>query len=177
MNLGLELFWVTPTPRRQVAWARRVVDLGTGGTDPDDLVLGWLHAPPSDAPCVDPARCVVHSTSWRYSPPATLLVTYLIYGEDIAFAPIPDGRLRVAGPPALARGTRLRPRPAVVTERAVLLHGLRHLAFLLRQPGAAMPADWLSARSRSLFATIDSGLAGGLGPVGTGAPGAGGPTR
>lgn len=87
------------------------------GRDPDSVARS----------CVDHAAAVlaVHSTSWRWQPPSTLVLTYaaLLAHTDLELHPLED-------PVILTSGDPLRPRPTDLHDHHVVAHAVWHLAVL-----------------------------------------------
>ena len=125
------------------------------GIDPDDAVFISL-------PMETPRAEVIHSTSWRPDGP-TIVLTYIAVVKA-------DGYVRERWPAALPvtadlpeavgkappHGAASVPVPRVVD---VLLHGVRHLRFLLGPEGDAETAAALDANWRRHLAPLKPALA------------------
>ena len=87
------------------------------GRDPDSVART----------CVDPTATMlaVHSTSWRWQPPGTLVLTYaaLLEHTELALRPLDD-------PVILTSGDPLRPRPTDLHDHHVVAHAVWHVAML-----------------------------------------------
>ncbi len=105
------------------------------GIDPDDTART---ATSRRFPAVPLRRVVVHSTSWRYER-GNLLLTYLVYSDELPFDELPQVLPRDAD--AVGKGI-----------QSVVAHAIRHLAFLTgREPdtyGRAISRETLAHLSR-----------------------------
>jgi len=113
---------------------------------------------------------LIHSTSWRWEPDGTIVLTYVAWAKDgtIASGATALPRLAPLGPT-----DPLHPRPAQIRELDPLAHGLRHLAFLLRQSADGKVAAALGPRSAAMLKKLEPEVAGKL--ESAPAEGAGGP--
>jgi hypothetical protein len=130
LKVFVEMFICTHENGEFVRYHRVRRDISLFPDDPDktvadimkELDMDFVHSP-----------CLSHSTSWRYEPDQSLILTYLVWvsGENIKTLPtqtldpetvqMPTG----AGPMA--------PRPLELHEEQVLIHGLRHLSYLFHK--------------------------------------------
>jgi hypothetical protein len=131
MRVWIELFLVA-LDGPEVRYRRSLLDATGLARDPDELVAEHLACPGAEAP--EPA--LVHSTSWRYEPDGSLVLTYLALvccaaGAENWSSCKDLGVVEL--PPSQAPQ---RPRPAEIRQEHVLSHGLRHLAFLEQERGS-----------------------------------------
>ena len=151
-KVTLELFLVSPTGDKTIAYGKLSSDLSRDSADPDAVARGLV------APACRPA--ILHSTSWRWEQDGKLVLTYLAYSED--------PKCGVAEPSRLAWSDLLppqstdpqKPRPAEIREQDVLAHGIRHLTFLVRYSVDRRIAEALSAHSLQFFQSMCGQLAG-----------------
>lgn len=155
MRVWVEIFQVA-VDGPEVSYRKTLVDATGLDRDPDEVVAGHLACPDGDG--AEPV--FVHSTSWRYAPDGSLVLTYLALVRCAARL---EGRARSAD----LRSVRLpdsqgpqRPRPAEILEEHVLAHGLRHLALLEQERGAV--AAHLGTGAADLFARLHPAPAGRL---------------
>lgn len=155
MKVHIELFQVA-MDGFEACYRKTVVDATGSDRDPDEVVAGYLACP--DGEPGDPV--LVHSTSWRYAPDGSLVLTYLALVGCAARLGESSQRadLRAVELPA-SRGPRC-PRPAEIREEHVLAHGLRHLAFLEQAQGTV--GTYLGARAANHFADLAPAPAGRL---------------
>lgn len=114
-------------------------------------------------------RCLSHSTSWRFEPPDTVVLSYIVClpehapvcSQEPRASPWQEMRLHEL---QLAHGAMPdAPAPGKIEPRHVLSHALRHLAFLAQGPGAdPIVSRHLSGRARRFLAQLPPALAGQL---------------
>jgi hypothetical protein len=160
MNVLVEIFVVTPDVGQHVGYRRGEVDISQDPRDPDEVVLAALRGEGARLPRVDIERCLIHSTSWRHAAAGTLVLTYLVYGEEIDFAELHHQRLPLSTGAAGAGGSAARPRPVQIKEGDIVLHGMRHIGHLVQRQSSCVSPCWLGERSRALFATLEPDVAG-----------------
>lgn len=101
-----------------------------------------------------------HSTSWRYEP-GEMVLTYLVWCTPEHLARLPCERMDCCAHQEVSQAAGpLRPRPAVIGREHVLLHGLRHLRYLvdLGEPELLKTLD--PCTRNEFFARMPSALAG-----------------
>lgn len=102
---------------------------------------------------------LLHSTSWRWEPDGTIVLTYLAWAADGSLGagarPLPA--LAPPGPT-----DPLHPRPPEIRELDPLAHGLRHLAFLLRTDADGAVASALGPRAAAALHALEPTVAGEL---------------
>jgi hypothetical protein len=152
----LELFAVSLAPDGDsIRYTRRVVGLSQSPPVDPDTAAFELARPTG-------RYAMLHSTSWRWEPDGTIVLTYLAYFEVDNFSASTVARLsRKELGPTLETDPN-RPRPKVIRETDVLAHGMRHLSFLVRNDQNGRLAAALSPRSLAFFRTIADQLAGRL---------------
>jgi hypothetical protein len=160
MKIFLEIFIATLAPGESIAYTKKNVDITGNIRDPDEIVNEIIQNPLDEMPMVRNDAYIVHSTSWRYESDGSLVLTYMVYSEHVIF--IGDNHrllhIRDVRMP-LSRDSR-RPRPHRIEEEHVVLHGIRHLSFLLLTVSDGLSADSLSPKSRSFFGTMAAALGG-----------------
>jgi len=151
-KVALELFIVTPSADRTLAYGVRTADLSQDSSDPDTIAGSLM-----------PLACnpaILHSTSWRWEKNGTLILTYLAFSED--------SKCRDSEPSMLPWSELLppqttdpkKPRPSKIHQRDVLAHGIRHITFLVRRSPDPRIAAALSQESLRFFRAMCGQLAG-----------------
>jgi hypothetical protein len=152
----LELFAVSLAPDGDsIVYTRRVAGLSQSPPVDPDTAASELASPVG-------RRAMLHSTSWRWEPDGTIVLTYLAYFEPNNFS---AGTVTLLARKELAPVPTTnpnRPRPKVIREADVLAHGMRHLSFLVRNDRSGRLAAVLSPRSLEFFSTVADQLAGQL---------------
>jgi hypothetical protein len=102
--------------------------------DPDDLVrtvaMSFLPGQTEESL----RTCIIHSTSWRFEAPDRILLTYLVYSEELRLPTGLEARLDLRSAVLAENPDPARPRPDCIEETNVVFHAMRHLQFLLEQP-------------------------------------------
>ena len=128
MELVLELFLFTPDGRQRVRYHCLQQEITGRQCDPDDILAEILCALDLNQGRVRMA----HSTSWRYETGRTVL-TYLAWVPERGLQGLPTCRITVCAHRPAASAGPLRPRPCHIRREDVLIHGLRHLRYLLAE--------------------------------------------
>jgi hypothetical protein len=160
----IELFQVALVEGESLRYVRRVAALD--GRSPDGIVAELLRGGTQVSTFFAGAPAIVHSTSWRYEEPGTVVLTYLAYGEELnpsALARNDVHAILKNDLPGIATTDPDKPRPPKLGHEDVLAHGLRHLALLARRAGGDKFIQRLNQRSRRFFASIEPELAGEIG--------------
>jgi hypothetical protein len=101
----------------------------------------------------------IHSTSWRWEPQGRIILTYLAWARDGALSREAQSVPKLAPPDSTDS---LRPRPVQIRMLDPLAHGLRHLAYLLRQSIDGRVASALGQRATELLSKLEPSQAGRL---------------
>lgn len=151
-KIALELFLVSPSSDRTVAYGVRTADLSRDSSDPDTVARGLM----TD----DCSPVILHSTSWRWEKSGTLVLTYLAFSEESGCAKAEPSRLDWSEllPPQTTDPKK--PRPAEIRQQDVLAHGIRHITFLVRYSPDQRIAEALSPQSLQFFQSMCGQLAG-----------------
>jgi len=171
MKVVLEVFFMTLSAPASIRYVVRRMDISTRGLDPDDGVLQLIAEAKDDGIVVKREQCFIHSTSWRYEPERTIVLTYLAYSDYMA---LPDKAGTVFQPADVPLATSAepdRPRPNEVREEQVAAHAFRHLSFLVKN-GRSAVHDILGPDTQRFLMAINDLPAGKFGvnmPVSSGA--------
>ncbi len=157
MKLFLEMFLWALENAETVRFFNLHTDITESQQDPDAVMkeqleqLGMIN---------DNDARYAHSTSWRYENGRKLL-TYLVWVDGNLLGNLPSRRLfipSVACPPS--RGP-LSPRPESISEAHVLVHGLRHLRYLVFDQKDVVAAKLLECRQTcGLLYSLEPALSG-----------------
>jgi hypothetical protein len=127
VQLIMELFLWALQSEETIRYHHLQTDITASQQDPDAIMndqlerLGLING--------KGAR-YAHSTSWRYQVGRTLL-TYLVWVDGQAFGQLPTRRLSIPAVTCSQSLGPLCPRPESLCEEQVLVHGLRHLRYLV----------------------------------------------
>lgn len=120
MDIAVEIFCIRLVAHT-IFYLKHARDITFADADPDSFVADVLVG----------MNCVAHSTSWRYEA-GSIILTYLAYSDDLnlkggCVKNIPFDSRKFHGPfPSEKSGAQ------ILTEEDVILHGMRHIAFLVR---------------------------------------------
>jgi hypothetical protein len=160
MKVILEVFYMRIMGNR-VHYQRRQVDLSKKGADPDALVQSMIQHQLDTAKDGVREEFVVHSTSWRYTVPGKIVLTYIAYSDTLEFG---RGRLKSITLKQL-RNINIstgQPRSPAGRERQVVAHAMRHIAFLIKTDHRGEFKDAFTPRTRRIFRSLWISLAGRL---------------
>jgi hypothetical protein len=160
MKVILEVFYMRILGN-QVHYQRRQVDLSKKGTDPDALVQSMIQHQLDTAKDGVREEFVVHSTSWRYTSPGKIVLTYIAYSDMLEFG---RGRLKSITLKQLRNIniSKGQPRSPAGRERQVVAHGMRHISFLIKTDYQGEFKDAFTRRTRRIFRSLWISLAGRL---------------
>ncbi len=159
MTLTLEIFLSSLAGPESIRYAVMREDISDWENDPDRIVNELLESRRCGITPETRQNSFIHSTSWRFDPPRTVILTYFVYSDRDLFAnraarllPLRDAVL------CSGHSTQI-PRPAEIAEENVVAHGLRHLSHLVRQNSQNVRAI-LKRESIQTFRNMDIGMAG-----------------
>jgi hypothetical protein len=159
MTISLEIILSSLTGPAAVRYAVLREDISGRENDPDRIVGELLESPPCGLSPETRNSCFIHSTSWRFEPPRTLVLTYFVYSDRDLFENNPGKLLRLRDAVLCSGSTPQTPRPAGIAEENVVAHGLRHLSHLVRQNSQNV-CSILTAESIRSFRGMEIGMAG-----------------
>jgi hypothetical protein len=161
MKTIVEIFFVTRVPEG-FHWMRREIDISQDRQDPDKIVTDYLYYFFADSKVITQKdRYILHSTSWRYVEPQSLLLTYIVYADTLSFAHLEPGLLS-KNEINMAHSTNPKvPRPvARILPEQVLSHGIRHLAYLIVNDNKNVYRSVISKDTQQYFELLHLSLAG-----------------
>jgi len=131
MKTILEIFYLRIVGER-VRYQRKQVNLSRKGTDPDRVMRSVIQEKRQDASGkVEEQEFIVHSTSWRYSQPDRVMLTYVAYSDELKFGKGKSRSLPVKDLRTITKKSR-EPRSRAELEKKVVSHAMRHIAFLIQ---------------------------------------------
>lgn len=162
MKTLLELFLVTRIPEGFHV-VRKALDLSQEQRDPDSVANEYVQFMFQDSSLItDKERYILHSTSWRYEAPHTIVLTYLVYADSFSFQHLHPYLLRTRELKLAHSENPKVPRPNNLSQNAILSHGLRHVAYLFSVDTRGVFKKVVSKETQQLFRRIDTQLAGEL---------------
>lgn len=160
-KITIELFFMK-LEHNVVKYLRDEINITHQPNDPDTYVEQALLTDLHPLSSLVKKQYIIHSTSWRYETPNTLILTYVIYSDHIDFGSnsvktLPFYSLHIA------KGEHPhRPRPKVILEEHVIAHALRHLGFLVQSDHKHLYAAMLSPETVLKLQTLHASLGGKL---------------
>ena len=159
MKLSLEVIVASLVDHSTVRYFILTEDITKWENDPDKIVLELLDSPECEFPSIAKKNCFVHSTSWRFEPHQTIVLTYFVYSDLLMFRnkgckilSLEDAVICTSSIPHV-------PRPPEIAEEHVVAHGIRHLSHLVKN-NCQNVCSILAPQSIQVFQDMDSVLAG-----------------
>ena len=159
MKVNLEIFLVTLAGDTSVRYAVNRHDITRKPRNPDDLVQNFTFDTKAGSVLVSRKNCYVHSTSWRYEQDGSIVLTYLVYSDRMEFLDGAGTILKLEDVAVTVSEDPTRPRPAILMEEQIVLHGIRHLSYLAKTDNRNLH-DVITPESLRRFKAMDSLLAG-----------------
>jgi hypothetical protein len=159
MKVNLEIFLVTLAGDTSVRYAVNRHDITRKPLNPDSLVQNFTFDAKAGSVLVSRRNCYVHSTSWRYEQDGSIVLTYLVYSDRMEFMNGAGTVLKLEDVAVTVSEDPTRPRPAVLMEEQIVLHGIRHLSYLAKTANRSL-LDVITPESLRRFGAMDSLLAG-----------------
>jgi hypothetical protein len=160
MKVILEVFYMRIIGDK-VHYQRRQFDLGKKGADPDTLVASLTQHQLHTSNSGRAGEFVAHSTSWRYTSPRKIVLTYIAYSDELTFASARVKRLTLKQLRKINISSG-QPRSREGRERQVVAHGMRHISFLIKTDYRGEFKDAFAPRTRRIFRSLWVSLAGRL---------------
>lgn len=157
MKIRIEVFYLRITGN-QVHYQRRQINLDNKGGDPTTLIESLMQYKLQDS---TQKEFIVHSTSWRYTAPGKVILTYIAYSDELEFGGREVKSLTLKELKKINVSTG-KPRSPAGRERQVVAHAMRHISFLIKTDHAGEFKDVFTRRSRRVFESLWSSLAGRL---------------
>lgn len=130
MQTLLEIFYMRII-NAEVSYRRKQVNLSEIGEDPNHIIQSLIQQKYHTSAGEIEDEFIIHSTSWRYSPPDKVILTYIAYSDELEFGqeearnlPLDELRTVTISAPCPTSPDEL--------EKQVVCHGIRHIAFLVK---------------------------------------------
>ena len=131
MRTILEIFYVRIMGSK-VCYQRKQANLSKRGSSPDKLIQSLIQEKRNDSSGdVEEKEFIVHSTSWRYTKPDKVMLTYVAYSDDLEFQKGKTKRLPLKKLKTMTKKS-YKPRSQTELQNRVVSHALRHVAFLIQ---------------------------------------------
>lgn len=142
-----------------VCYQRKHVHLDHKGGEPDALIHSLIQHKMDISAGEANEAFVVHSTSWRYTPPGKVMLTYIAYSDELEFSrgTVKKLTLKELGKINISTG---QPRTKAGLEKQVVAHAMRHISFLVKTDYAGEFKNAFTPRTRKVFRSLSSALAG-----------------
>jgi len=159
MKLSLEVIVASLADQTTVRYFILNEDITDWEYDPDKIVLELLDSPKCDFSAIAKKNCFVHSTSWRFEPHQTIVLTYFVYSDLFMFRKN-GGKLLSLNDAVISSSDKpCVPRPMKIAEENVVSHGIRHLSHLVKSNSQNVRSI-LAPESIQVFMDMESHLAG-----------------
>jgi hypothetical protein len=159
MKTILEIFYLRIAGKR-VRYQRKQVNLSRKGTNPDRVMQSVIQEKRQDASGkVEEQEFIVHSTSWRYTQPDKVILTYVAYSDELTFGRGRSRSLLLKDLRTIAKKSR-KPRSRAELEKKVVSHAMRHIAFLIQTGDQDDFASALNPETKKVFEKLWVALAG-----------------
>jgi hypothetical protein len=143
-------------------WLRREIDISQEQQDPDSIVTDYLYYFFADSNVITQKdRYILHSTSWRYTEPRSIVLTYIVYADSFNFSHLQPGFLSQQELEIAESSNPKVPRPTKrILPEQVLSHGIRHIAFLISKDEKSVFQRVVSHDTKVYFEQLHKELAG-----------------
>jgi hypothetical protein len=158
MKTILEIFYVR-IMGNSVRYQRRTTNLSRKGGNPDALIRSLIHEKRrAESSEVEEQEFIVHSTSWRYTQPDKVILTYVAYSDELelrkGFHSLSLKKLRM-----ITKKSH-KPRSRLDLEKKVVSHAMRHIAFLIQEGDKEDFKSALKPETVEVFESLWISLAG-----------------
>ncbi len=159
MKIILEIFYLRILGNR-VRYQRKQVNLSKKGDDPNRMIQSLIQEKRDTAEGdVEEKEFVVHSTSWRYTKPDKIMLTYVAYSDELEFEKGKFHSLPLKKLKTITKKSR-KPRTRAALEKKVVSHAMRHMAFLIRTDDQTGFDSALTPETKKVFKSLWVSLAG-----------------
>lgn len=159
MKTMLEIFYLRIIDKK-VHYQRKQANLSKKGGDPNSMIQSFLREKQATASgTVEEKEFIIHSTSWRYTKPDKILLTYVAYSDELEFERGKSHSFALKNLSKIVKASR-RPRSRAALEKKVVSHALRHIAFLIKTDHQNEFKSALTPQTRKVFKSLWVNLAG-----------------
>jgi hypothetical protein len=154
----LEIFF-TKIIEEEVLYYKYIENVSQINDDPDNLVTKYLI---STFPDISD-NYIVHSTSWRYDNKGKIILTYVVYSDDLDFQTLKTQHINIHHLKNSEATNLKKPRPIELNEKDVISHGMRHFSFLIRKDKKNKFKKILLKNTYKIFHQLDEEISGAIG--------------
>ena len=159
MKIILEIFYLR-IMGKSVRYQRKQANLSRKGGDPDRLIRSLIQEKRTDSSGeVEEKEFIIHSTSWRYTQPDKIMLTYVAYSDELEFRKGGSNRLPLKKLSTITRKNR-KPGSRAELEKKVVSHAMRHIAFLIQTGDQDDFESALTSETKEVFKKLWVSLAG-----------------
>ena len=159
MKTILEIFYLRILGNR-VRYQRKQANLSRKGGDPNHMIQSLIQEKRDTAAgTVEEKEFVVHSTSWRYTKPDKIMLTYVAYSDELEFEKGKFHSVPLKNLKTITKKSR-KPRSRAALEKKVVSHAMRHIAFLIRTDDQIDFDSALTPETKKVFKSLWVSLAG-----------------
>jgi hypothetical protein len=159
MRTVLEIFYVRIVGNK-VFYQRKQANLSKKGANPDKIIQSLIQEKRDDASGeVEEREFIVHSTSWRYTTPDKVMLTYVAYSDELEFKKGQAKSLFLKKLKTITKKSH-KPRSQTELENKVVSHGMRHIAFLIQTERQGDFKSALTPETKKVFEKLWISLAG-----------------
>src|SRR5688500_4074074 len=153
MKTILEIFYLRIMGER-VRYQRKQANLSKKGGDPNHTIQSLIQEKGKDsAGNVEEREFVVHSTSWRYTKPDKIMLTYVAYSDELEFGKGKFHSLPLKNLKTITKKSRKPPSRAEL-EKQVVSHAMRHIAFLIKTDNQIDYKSALTPETKKVFESL-----------------------
>ena len=159
MKTILEIFYLRIMGNK-VHYQRKQTNLSKKGGDPDRMIQSLIQEKRrASSGKVEKKEFVVHSTSWRYTWPDKVILTYIAYSDELEFEKGKVHNLPLKKLKTITKKSR-KPRSRAELEKKVVSHAMRHIAFLIKTDNQIDYKSALTPETKKVFESLWVSLAG-----------------
>lgn len=160
MKCNLEIFFVSFYKNSIIRYSKIVVDITYDIRNPDEIVQEIITKSAQYMPCIVCNKYISHSTSWRYEEDGSIYLTYIVFSDDANFSNLFSNTLQIHEMEIPKPTSAKKPRPKKILEKHIVSHGIRHIAYLINNPGLKIYRDLLNKETVAFFKKIEGDFAG-----------------
>lgn len=158
MQTHLEIFYMRIL-EGAVRYKRKQVCLNELSENPEQVIRSLIQQRYHVASAEIDEEFVIHSTSWRYTPPDKIILTYVAYSDELDLEREPTQKLPLYELRVITPSTP-RPESPAELEKQVISHAVRHVAFLIKTDGNNGLKQVLAPQTVPVFEDLWIALAG-----------------
>ncbi|SRR6266498_1318222 len=131
MKTILEIFYLRIVGK-SMHYQRKLANLSRKGGNPNRIIRSLIQEKRrAESGEVEEKEFIVHSTSWCYTKPDKVMLTYIAYSDELEFEKGKFDRLPLSKLKMITKKSH-KPRSRTKLEKKVISHDMRHIAFLIQ---------------------------------------------